>query len=118
MTCPNCAQAAARPLWGGYTTTCVHCCARLVVSARPLRHAQEAFFAMFERRIDGPTKADIIRAIGQLDAAKNPPAEVSQGVAPEPRPARQIALAEVSRNVALAEVSQGSALASSRGLFG
>lgn len=69
MLCDNCHQAASRALWGGYSLTCARCCARLVVSARPLRHAQEGFFALFARRPENPSKDAIIAAI-QAMAAK------------------------------------------------
>ena len=69
MVCDNCHQAATRALWGGYSFTCARCCARLVVSARPWRDAQEGFFALFARRPENPSKDAIIAAI-QAMAAK------------------------------------------------
>ena len=73
MPCSNCkafaqCQAAGRP-WGGFSMSCVHCCARLVRSARPLRMAQEAMLACIARhQPDAPTRADVLQALKALDA--------------------------------------------------
>lgn len=65
--CQNCAKAAQVRTWGGYTMTCPRCCARLVRSARPLRHAQEAHFAAIARYEGAPTKQKVIEAIAAMD---------------------------------------------------
>lgn len=104
MSCANCAQArdraAAGRTWGGYTMHCARCCARLVISARPHRPAQEAFFALMARHVGGPTKQAVVDAIGQIDAEAAGKPEVSQGVA-------QSSASDSARP----EVSQGSASA-------
>ena len=66
LPCNNCHQAATRPVWGGYSLACANCCARLVISARPWRDAQESFFALFARRPENPSKDTIIAAIQAL----------------------------------------------------
>ena len=71
LDCVNCQQAATRPVWGGYSLTCANCCARLVISARPWRDAQEGFFALFARRPENPSKDKIVAAI---QAMAKPPA--------------------------------------------
>jgi|GEM_PF-4528635 len=48
--------------------TCVQCCARLLVSARPLRRAQQAMLAAIARHQGAPSKAAILQAIKSLDA--------------------------------------------------
>lgn len=48
--------------------TCVQCCARLLVSARPLKHAQQAMLAAIARHQGAPSKATILQAIKDLDA--------------------------------------------------
>ena len=65
--CVNCTRAATVRHWGGYTMACVRCCARLVRSARPLRHAQEAHFAVIARRPGRPDKAAVINEIKCMD---------------------------------------------------
>ena len=68
--CTNCHQADTRPVWGGYSLTCANCCARLVISARPWRDAQEGFFALFARRPENPSKEKIIEAIQLISQPK------------------------------------------------
>lgn len=47
---------------------CVHCCARLVRSARPLRNAQEAMLACIARHKGAPTRAAVLQAVKAMDA--------------------------------------------------
>ncbi len=61
--CPACHATQARPHCGAYNLRCVACCARLVVSARPLRHAQEGLLACITRHPENPSKADVLNAI-------------------------------------------------------
>lgn len=76
--CPHCARHQARPTpvtrltVGALSANCAQCCARLVRSARPLRHAQEAHLAAVMRREGRPTRDQIVEAIGQQDAAHRP----------------------------------------------
>jgi hypothetical protein len=39
------------PIHGGYQMDCLQCCARLVVSARPLRQQQQALLAAIARAL-------------------------------------------------------------------
>lgn len=74
MPCSNCVQSEqsarqGRAPWGGFSMSCVHCCARLVRSARPLRMAQEAMLACIARhQPDAPTREDVLQALKALDA--------------------------------------------------
>ena len=67
VMCADCTIASTTPLWGGYSFNCAACCARLVRSARPLRHAQEALFAAIAMRADRPSKEAIIEQIKKQD---------------------------------------------------
>lgn len=67
--CETCQQADLNPRSGRYSFTCARCCARLIRSARPLRHAQEAMFAAIARQEGAPAKADILAQVKALDAA-------------------------------------------------
>lgn len=62
-SCRACQATQARPHCGAYNMRCVKCCARLVVSARPNRNAQEAMLACITRRPSNPTKPEVIQAI-------------------------------------------------------
>lgn len=69
MPCANCLQSTTGPHWGGYSTRCAHCCARLVRSARPLKHLQDAHLAAIEhRRPATPEQAAVLAALRELDA--------------------------------------------------
>ena len=48
--------------------SCTSCCARLVKSARPMRHAQDAMLACIARHEGAPTRAAVLRALKALDA--------------------------------------------------
>lgn len=75
MTCTDCEQSAARPVWGGYSNRCAQCCARLVRSARPLKHLQDAHLAAIaHRRPDTPERAAVLAALKELDARLAGPA--------------------------------------------
>lgn len=65
--CNTCTLRQQNPNTGRYNMRCVNCCAHLVRSARPLKHAQEAMFACIEQRADWPTKPEIIEAIKAID---------------------------------------------------
>ena len=68
MTCQQCQKAQSNPHWGGYDTRCARCCARLVRSARPLKHLQDAHLAAIEhRRPDTPERALVLAALKELD---------------------------------------------------
>lgn len=55
--------------------TCVACCARLLVSARPLKHAQQAMLAAIARHQGAPSKASILQAIKHQDEQARGPRE-------------------------------------------
>jgi len=71
--CPACAMVQARALCGAYNLRCVLCCARLVVSARPNRAAQQAFLYCITRRKENPSQAAVLAAIKKFDAARSGP---------------------------------------------
>lgn len=85
VICLDCKQSAAHPHWGGYSMRCVHCCARLIRSARPLKHAQEALLAAITMRPENPSKEAVLLALKALDVnlarPKKPFSPVS-GVSP------------------------------------
>lgn len=66
--CAQCTHRAADRLWPVYSMACVTCCARLVRSARPLRHAQEAHFAVINRHPGRPSKDAVITEIRRIDS--------------------------------------------------
>lgn len=73
-TCPNCAAVATKPHWGGYSMACVGCCARLVLSARPVRKYQEGMLSCVAMQGNGrperPTRQQVldrIKAMAKCD---------------------------------------------------
>ena len=58
--CSNCEASITQKWHGGYTMQCVGCMARLVLSARPLRHAQEAMLACNDGRPDRPSRQQVL----------------------------------------------------------
>lgn len=56
--CPCCAKVS-----GLYDLTCLACCARLVLSARPSRLQQEVMLAAIERQRDAPKRAAILAVV-------------------------------------------------------
>lgn len=68
-TCQSCEYSKQQPLSGLYTMTCAQCCARLIRSARPLKHAQQAMLAAIGRHQGAPSKAAILQAIKDQDSA-------------------------------------------------
>jgi hypothetical protein len=65
--CSNCDQSTKRPHWGGYNTHCAHCCARLLASARPLKHAQEGLLFALALRPANAKRAAILLALKERD---------------------------------------------------
>lgn len=49
MTCPACESSTRRPTCGAYNFRCAVCAARLIRSARPLRHLQLGHIAALQR---------------------------------------------------------------------
>jgi hypothetical protein len=69
MSCIACDSFAARPQSGAYRLTCLACCARLVSSARPLRHLQEGHLAAIARLEGSPSRSEILAELQRLAAA-------------------------------------------------
>ena len=62
--CPACASVLSLARKGGrYHFNCVHCCARLIVHARPAKAQQEAHFCAIARLESAPGKDAIVGAI-------------------------------------------------------
>jgi hypothetical protein len=73
MTCQQCQYSTTNPHWGGYSMRCVQCCARLIRSARPLKHAQDALLAAIAQRPENPARPAILQALKGLDASSVKP---------------------------------------------
>ena len=81
MTCPDCAKAEASRFSGTCTLTCVKCCARLVVSARPMgKSHQEAMLIVIGKVQDSPRRQQILDCIKETYSQNNnqQPAQRSQ----------------------------------------
>ena len=63
MTCKPCAAAANKPVSAVYDLTCVDCCARLVLSARPSKPNASAMLAAIARFKGAPTRAEVLEKI-------------------------------------------------------
>lgn len=63
MTCPDCTTSATNPVHGVYDLECVMCCARLVVSARPHKRAQESMLETIRRVKGSPSRQAIMDCI-------------------------------------------------------
>lgn len=62
--CPHCEAAKAQRWYGGYNMACLSCCARLVLSARPVRKYQEGMLSCVSMRGNGrperPTRQQVL----------------------------------------------------------
>jgi hypothetical protein len=65
--CTSCEYSKQQPLSGLYSMTCIQCCARLIRSARPLKHAQQSMLAAIAKHPDAPKRSDILQAIKAMD---------------------------------------------------
>ena len=63
MTCPHCESSKEQRWHGVYDTTCIACCARLVISARPVKKFQEAMLAAIAMQKGAPEMAQILEYI-------------------------------------------------------
>ena len=63
MTCPPCESSKQHATHGVYDTTCIACCARLVISARPVKKFQEAMLAAIAMQKGAPERAQILEYI-------------------------------------------------------
>ena len=66
--CPSCESWQQQPLSGRYNMMCVQCCARLIRSARPLKHAQQGMLAAIARHQGAPSRAEILKAVKACDS--------------------------------------------------
>ena len=64
--CAACESTKERRWHGVYNTTCTECCARLVISARPVKKLQEAMLAAIAMQKGAPTRAQILEHIKGL----------------------------------------------------
>lgn len=64
--CKACTTAASSPTCGLYNAHCLRCCARLVASARPLRHAQEAMLAAIARDPLAPGRDEVLECVRRM----------------------------------------------------
>ncbi len=60
MTCAACESSKEQRWHGVYDTTCIACCARLVISARPNKRFQEAMLAAIAMQKGAPERAQIL----------------------------------------------------------
>ena len=63
MTCAACTSSKEQRWHGVYDTTCIACCARLVISARPNKKFQEAMLAAIAMQKGAPERAQILEYI-------------------------------------------------------
>ena len=61
--CNECAKAKNNRLHGIYQVSCVGCCARLVISARPDKRQQLAILDFIARHEEAPSRADILECV-------------------------------------------------------
>lgn len=72
MICKDCTKAADNRLHSIYTLTCVSCCARLVVSARPMgKSHQEAMLIVIGKVQDSPRRQQILDCIKETYSQNN-----------------------------------------------
>ena len=71
--CELCTQSqTAGPPSGVFNLLCLGCCARLVLSARPLRRVQEVMLASIARMPGAPSRAQVLSHL-QAVAPSAPP---------------------------------------------
>lgn len=64
MTCTHCKKAETKTYKGGvWNATCLGCCVRVVVSARPDRALQEAMLASIARHPKAPKRELILQKL-------------------------------------------------------
>lgn len=71
MTCEECQKAEASRHHGVYLLTCVQCCARLVVSARPNKAHQEAMLIVIARTHGAPSRQRVLDCIKEAYSNNN-----------------------------------------------
>ncbi len=65
MTCKNCKISETSPRWGGYDRRCLHCCARLVMSAHPDKKLAASMLAAIQRVPGSPGRAQVLECVSQ-----------------------------------------------------
>lgn len=84
LECSNCATAASRPHWGGYSLTCARCCARLLWAARGDQNLWDTQMEAIKWFPERPPKKDIAAAYKALQAQDtNPPVATSSSKSPQ-----------------------------------
>ena len=69
--CPACEAARTKPHSGAYHFGCLHCCARLVISAHPSKRQASVMLAAIERFRGAPGRAEILECVRRC-LAKRP----------------------------------------------
>ena len=65
MTCKSCEAYGKNPLSGQYHFSCLECCTRLVLSARPNKAAAAGMLAAIDRFPQNPGRERILESVRQ-----------------------------------------------------
>ena len=65
MTCKSCEAYGKNPLSGQYHFSCLECCTRLVLSARPNKAAAAGMLAAIDRFPQNPGRERILECVKQ-----------------------------------------------------
>lgn len=65
MTCKSCEAYGKNPLSGQYHFSCLECCTRLVLSARPNKAAAAGMLAAIDRFPQNPGRERILECVRQ-----------------------------------------------------
>ena len=71
--CSACQAAKTRPNSGAYHFGCLHCCARLVISAHPSKRQASAMLAAIGRFREAPGRDAILECVRQCLAKRPSP---------------------------------------------
>ncbi len=63
--CPACESSRQRATSGAYNFRCVHCCARLVLSAHPNKRQASVMLAAIARFRDAPGRDEVLACVAQ-----------------------------------------------------
>ena len=63
MQCPSCESYKRQPLSGLYQMTCLGCCTRLVLSARPDKRQAAAMLAAIARCEGSPSRQQVLASV-------------------------------------------------------
>lgn len=64
--CTDCAKAATRRWYAGYSLTCLSCCARLVMHQRPNKRAAAVMLEAIGRQKGAPGRAEVLAEVKRL----------------------------------------------------